>query len=62
MAKFQIIVNNCVCVERDATGCTWGFTFTKEQAENRVANLAKVGIVATYEPINENNWVNNWIG
>lgn len=62
MLKFQIIANDCVCVETDATGCCWGFTHTEEQAKARVANLAKVGITATYEAIDENNWVNNWIG
>lgn len=62
MLKFQIIVNDCVCVETDATGCAWGFTYTEEQAKERVANLAKVGITATYEAIDGNNWVNNWVG
>lgn len=62
MAKFQIIVNDCVCTARDSKGRHWGFTLTEEQAVDRVQSLAEVGIQATYEPIGENHWVNNWIG
>ena len=62
MAKFQIVVNGNICTAKDSKGREWGFTLTEEQAQDRVANLANVGIQATYEPINENHWVNNWIG
>ena len=62
MAKFQIIASGCVCCEKDSKGRYWGFTQTEEQAQDRVASLADVGIVATYEPIEGSHWVNNWIG
>ena len=62
MAKFQIIANGNICTAQDSKGREWGFTLTEEQAQDRVASLATVGIQATYEPINENHWVNNWIG
>ena len=62
MAKFQIIANGCVCCDKDSKGRYWGFTLTEEQAKDRVASLAEVGISATYEPISNNHWVNNWVG
>lgn len=62
MAKFQIIANGYVCCDRDSKGRYWGFTATEDQAKDRVASLAEVGINATYEPITENHWVNNWVG
>lgn len=62
MLKYQIISNGCVCCDKDSKGNTWGFTYTEESAKARVANLAKVGINATYEPIGESHWVNDWIG
>lgn len=62
MAKFQILANGNICTTKDSKGREWGFTLTEEQAQDRVASLANVGIQATYEPINENHWVNNWIG
>ena len=62
MAKFQIVANGNICTAKDSKGRYWGFAITEEQAQDRVASLANVGIQATYEPINENHWVNNWIG
>lgn len=66
MAKFQILFTykgeTCVCDEKDSKGRYWCFTDTEEQAQDRVASLAEVGITATYEPIDANHWVNNWIG
>lgn len=62
MLKYQIIVNGCVCCDKDSNGNTWGFTYTETQAQDRVASLADIGISATYEPIGESHWVNNWIG
>ena len=62
MAKFQIVSNGFLCDKVDSKGRCWCFTLTEEQAQDRVASLAEVGIVATYEPIDNNNWVNNWIG
>lgn len=62
MAKYQIIAGGCVCCDRDSKGRCWGFTLTEEQAQDRVASLAEVGISATYEPIDNTHWVNNWIG
>lgn len=62
MAHFQIIAGGNICTAKDSKGREWGFTLTEEQAQDRVASLADVGIQATYEPINENHWVNNWIG
>ena len=62
MAKYQIIVGGCVCCDQDSKGRCWGFTLTEEQARDRVASLAEVGISATYEPIDNTHWVNNWIG
>lgn len=62
MLKFQIVSNGCVCCDTDSKGRNWGFTYTEEQAQERVTSLANVGIIATYEPINEKHWVNDWIG
>ncbi len=62
MLKYQIISNGYVCCDKDSKGSTWGFTYTEESAKARVANLAEVGINATYEPIGESHWVNDWIG
>lgn len=62
MLKYQIVSNGYVCCDKDSKGNAWGFTHTEEQAQNRVASLAEVGITATYEPIDESHWVNNWIG
>lgn len=63
MAKFQIISNGRLCSARDSKGRYWCFTLTEEGAKDRVKSLAEVGIVATYEPIDENHWINNgWIG
>lgn len=62
MAKFQIIANGYICTAKDSKGKEWGFTLTEQQAQERIADLAEVGIIATYEPIDENHWVNNWIG
>ena len=66
MARFQILFNykgtTCVCDEKDSKGRYWCFTDTEEQAKDRVASLAEVGITATYEPIDASHWVNNWIG
>ena len=62
MAKFQIVTNGNICTAKNSKGRYWGFTLTEEQAQDRVESLANVGIQATYEPINENHWVNNWIG
>lgn len=62
MAKYQIIANGCVCCDKDSKDRYWGFTLTEEQAKDRVASLAEVGISATYELINNNHWVNNWVG
>jgi hypothetical protein len=43
--------------------CAWVFTYTQEQAEQRVCDLQAVGIDAWYEPI-QNCWADNknWIG
>lgn len=68
--KYQILFNTvvcgqpcvCVCDVKDSKGRYWGFTATEEQAKDRVQALAEAGIVATYEPIDGNHWVNNWIG
>ena len=62
MANFQIVANGYICTAKDSKGRYWGFALTEEQAQDRVASLAEVGIQATYEPIGENHWVNNWIG
>lgn len=62
MANFQIVANGCICTAQDSKGREWGFAITEEQAQDRVASLAEVGIQATYEPIGESHWVNNWIG
>ena len=62
MAKYAIIYNNNLCDEKDAKGRYWCFTLTEAQAIDRVESLAKVGIYATYEPITETHWVNNWVG
>ena len=61
--KANICGKECVCVcTKLANGKTWGFTLTEEQAKQRVADLATIGVAAWYEPINEEHWVNNWIG
>lgn len=64
---FKTIINGelttCVCDARDMKGRYWGFTYTEEQAKDRVAALAEIGIDAWYEEINNNHWVNDgWIG
>ncbi len=62
MARFQIIAKGNICCDEDSKGRTWGFAYTEDQAKDRIDSLAQVGITATYEPINENHWVNNWVG
>lgn len=64
---FKTIVNGelttCVCDARDMKGRYWGFTYTEEQAKDRVASLAEIGIDAWYEEITNSHWVNDeWIG
>ena len=64
---FKTIINGelttCVCDARDMKGRYWGFTYTEEQAKDRVASLAEIGIDAWYEEINNSHWVNDgWIG
>ena len=64
---FNTIINNelitCVCDAKDLKGRCWCFTYTEEQAKDRVAALAEVGIDAWYEEIDNNHWVNDgWIG
>ena len=64
---FKTIINGelttCVCDARDMKGRYWGFTYTEEQAKDRVAALTEIGIDAWYEEINNNHWVNDgWIG
>lgn len=64
---FKTIINGelitCVCDARDQKGRYWGFTYTEEQAKDRVAALAEIGIDAWYEEINNSHWVNDgWIG
>ena len=64
---FKTIINGelvtCVCNARDQKGRYWGFVFTEEQAKDRVAALAEIGIDAWYEEITNNHWINDgWIG
>lgn len=64
---FNTMVNNeltaCVCNAKDSKGRFWCFTYTEEQAKDRVASLKKVGIDAWYEEIDNSNWINDgWIG
>lgn len=64
---FKTIINGelttCVCDARDMKGRYWGFTYTEEQAKDRVASLAEIGIDAWYEEIINSHWVNDgWIG
>lgn len=64
---FKTIINGefttCVCDARDMKGRYWGFTYTEEQAKDRVASLAEIGIDAWYEEITNSHWVNDeWIG
>lgn len=61
MAHFQILFNHngtvCLC-DKMANGCCWCFTSTEEQAKQRIADLAGIGIQAWYEPIDENHPIN----
>ena len=64
---FNTIINNelttCLCDAKDLKGRYWCFTYTEEQAKDRVAALAEVGIDAWYKEIGKNHWINeNWIG
>ena len=64
---FKTIINGelvtCVCDAKDQKGRYWGFVLTEEQAKDRVAALAEIGIDAWYEEINNSHWVNDgWIG
>ena len=64
---FNTMVNNeltaCVCGAKDSKGRFWCFTYTEEQAKDRVASLKEVGIDAWYEEIDNSHWVNDgWIG
>ena len=64
MLNFAIIYNTekygpCVCTEEDSQGEHYGFTYTEEDAQERVQRLAEVGIVATYKRIDEKHWINN---
>lgn len=63
---FNTVVNGkscvCICTEKDSNGDHYGFAITEAQARERVQALADVGIVATYEPIDDKHWVNNWLG
>lgn len=64
---FNTIINNelttCVCGVEDSKGRCWCFVYTEEQAKDRVAALAEVGIDAWHEEIDNSHWVNNgWIG
>lgn len=71
MLKYQIlfntIINNeittCLCDAKDLKGRYWCFTYTEEQAKDRVASLKEIGIDAWYNEINNGHWVNDgWIG
>ena len=64
---FNTIINNelttCLCDAKDLKGRYWCFTYTEEQAKDRVTALAEVGIDAWYKEIGKNHWVNeDWIG
>ena len=64
---FNTIINNelttCLCDAKDLKGRYWCFTYTEEQAKDRVAALADVGIDAWYDEIDSSHWVNDgWIG
>ena len=64
---FKTIINNelvtCLCGEQDSLGRCWAFTYSEEQAKDRVAALAEVGIDAWYKEIGKDHWVNeSWIG
>lgn len=65
MANFEIVYKHngheVLCTE-EANGHCWCFTMTEEQAKERVADLATIGITAWYERIGEKHWVNDWIG
>ena len=71
MLKYEILFNTVINNElptrqgetKDWKGHYWSFTDTEEQAKDRVAALAEVGIDAWYKEIGKNHWINeNWIG
>lgn len=71
MLKYAIMYNTpdytgeispCLCNETDSKGNHWSFVYTKEQAEERVNDLAEVGINAWFEEIGPDHWVNGWNG
>lgn len=61
MARFEILYNYkgkaCLC-DVCVNNCYWCFTLTEEQAKQRVADLATIGVKAWYEPIDENHPIN----
>ena len=69
MLKYQIlfntIINNelttCLCNAKDLKGRYWCFTYTEEQAKDRVASLKEIGIDAWYNEINNGHWGQRWV-
>ena len=64
--KYEILFNHPkygeVLADQTVNGKCFCFTHNEEAAQQRVADLATIGVQAYYRPINEKHWVNNWIG
>lgn len=66
--KYQILHHTasgvCLCDTPTQHCGGWVFTYTEQQAKERVAELNSIGVEAWYEPIEGKCWANNenWIG